>query len=57
MININKEWDFIIQETHLQKPTNDNLIKREMLFTLQILLSNSNLVNYSSLKTKYRNLN
>lgn len=56
MIDINKEWNFIIQETHLHQPTNENLMKREMLFALQLLLSSSNLVTYAILKSKYRNL-
>lgn len=38
-INLNQEWDFVASETHSKKPSRANLTRREMLFTLQILLS------------------
>lgn len=63
-INSNQEWDFIIAETHGEKPSRTNLAKREMLFALQILLAQIGLVtkagelhslrqNYSTLKEVY----
>lgn len=39
VINLEKEWDFVIYETHKEKPNTNNLIKRELLFLIQILLS------------------
>ncbi len=39
MINLNKMWDFIIIETHRKKVNSKNLIRREYLFALQILLA------------------
>ncbi len=39
MINKQKEWEFIVNETHKEKPNSKNLLKREKLFALQILLS------------------
>jgi len=39
-INLNKEWDFIIAETHREKPRKTNVLKRESLFVLQILIKN-----------------
>lgn len=45
-INFDKEWAFIQDEIHKEKPTKDNLVKRELLFILQILLSNMNDFNY-----------
>lgn len=38
-INLDQEWDFIIAETHREKPSKTNLLRRELLFALQILLS------------------
>lgn len=40
------EWDFIKDETHKEKPTKNNILKRELLFILQILLSNMTCFNY-----------
>ncbi len=37
-MNPNKEWKFIQREIHAEKPTRKNAMKREVLFTLQILL-------------------
>ena len=36
---INQEWDFIVAETHSEKPSKTKLAKKEMLFFLQILLA------------------
>jgi len=47
-----KEWDFIIAETHNNKDKK-NLIRREILFAMQILLSKLELKNYFSLKKVY----
>ena len=52
-INFQKEWDFIISETHNEKLNSKNLIKREILFVLQILLNKCELNNYSTLKKIY----
>ncbi len=38
-MNIDREWNFIVAETHREKPNNINKLKREVLFVLQILLS------------------
>ena len=38
-INLDEEWDFIIKEVHKEKPNKDNLLKRELLFILELLLS------------------
>ncbi len=46
-MNLNEEWVFIKDEIHKEKPTKNNLLKRELLFTLQILLSNINFLNNS----------
>jgi len=51
-IYFKKEWEFIIAETH-KKFKKTDLLKREVLFTLQILLSKSELENYSRLKRIY----
>lgn len=51
--NFNNEWKFIISEIHNKKPSKSNLIKREILFSLQILLSKIEIKNYLSLKKVY----
>lgn len=38
-IYLNKEWEFISSETHKEKANLKNKLKRELLFLLQILLS------------------
>ena len=38
-ININQEWNFVVTETHGEKANAKNLLKRELLFALEILLS------------------
>ena len=59
-ININQEWDFVVTETHGEQPSRVNLIKREILFSLQILLSNigtiTNTIERRSLGKKYYGL-
>lgn len=51
--NFNREWGFITAETHNKKPRKTNLVKREILFGLQILLSNLEIKNYLKLKKVY----
>ena len=41
-MNLDKEWVFIKDEIHKEKPIKNNILKRELLFILQILLSNTN---------------
>ena len=64
-INFKREWKFIQTEVHKERPNKRNQFKRELLFILQVLLSNSadsNSVNdfrvfiYSKTKEKYINL-
>ena len=58
-MNLDKEWDFIIGEVHKEKPTKNNLLKRELLFILQILLANRNKFSqsiYLKSKKKYLSL-
>ena len=58
-MNLNKEWNFIKNEIHKDKPTKNNLLKRELLFILQILLSNINSFNrsiYFKSKKRYLSL-
>lgn len=50
--NFNQEWKFIIAETH-KKFRKTDLIKREVLFGLQILLSKLEVKNYLALKDIY----
>jgi hypothetical protein len=38
-IDLNETWANITREVHCEKPSRSNLIKREFLFRLQILLS------------------
>ena len=51
--NLNREWKFIISETRDERPAKNNLIKRETLFGLQILLSKLEIKNYLALKEIY----
>ncbi|MEK7562055.1 MAG: hypothetical protein AAB509_00030 [Patescibacteria group bacterium] len=53
--DINQEWKFITAETHDKKFRKTNLIKREILFSLQILLSKTEKKNYLALKKIYAN--
>jgi len=50
--NLNKEWKFITTETHSKKDRKD-LIKREILFILQILLCKMEIGIYLKLKKIY----
>jgi hypothetical protein len=50
--NLNREWDFITEETHKKFRKSDTL-KREILFVLQILLSKLEIQNYFTLKKIY----
>lgn len=34
-----KEWKFIISQTHGESPNSTNLMRRELLFIMQILLT------------------
>lgn len=38
-INLNKTWEHLAAAVHRTKPNRNNLLKREALFGLQILLS------------------
>lgn len=51
--NFNQEWEFITTETHSKKFRQTDLIKREILFGLQILLSRLEIKNYLVLKKIY----
>ncbi len=51
--NFNREWKFITAEIHKRKSRKTNLIKREILFGLQILLSKMERKNYFALKEIY----
>lgn len=53
IIDFEKEWGFITAETHSEKFRKANLIKREILFALQILLSRFEKKNYFALKKTY----
>lgn len=50
--NFNREWKFILAETH-KKFRKTDLIKREVLFGLQILLGKLDIKNYIILKDIY----
>lgn len=63
-INLNQEWSFVTTETHKEKPNKANLLKRESLFALEILLGKIELTasphelnflkkNYLALKKLY----
>jgi len=56
-INLDEEWSFIKDEVHKEKVTENNSLKRQLLFVLQILLSNNthgiNNTHYLKLKNKY----
>lgn len=54
-INFDSEWNFITNEIHKEKAMKENLIKRELLFTLQVLLSEENIVIYKKTKDSYLN--
>ncbi len=48
-----QEWEFVTAETHNEKPRKNNLIKREILFGLQFLLSTMERKKYLALKEIY----
>jgi hypothetical protein len=50
--DFNQEWDFLVKETH-KKFRKADLIKREVLLGLQILLSKLEIKNYYALKKIY----
>lgn len=51
--NFGREWRFVTAETHNKMFGKTDLIKREILFGLQILLSRSEIKNYIALKKIY----
>lgn len=51
--NQEQEWNFITTEIHQEKPNKKNLIVREILFGLQILLRKLEIENYLALKNIY----
>jgi len=48
-ININQEWNFVVAETH-----NKSLAKKEILFALQILLCQIELITETSKRYFFR---
>jgi len=52
---LKKEWDFIVNEVHKKEKIRKRVIKREVLFTLQILLARREFDLYSKLKKIYLN--
>ena len=48
-----QEWEFVTAETHNKKFKKADLIKREILFGLQILLGKMERKNYLALKKVY----
>jgi len=55
LINFDYEWNFITNEIHREKVSNINLIKRELLFELQILLLRKEILIYKKTKEFYLN--
>ena len=55
-MNQEKEWRFITKEIHREKADKNNIVKRELLFVLEILLSKNSPI-YSKAKKTYLNLN
>ncbi len=51
--DFNREWEFIVAEVHNKKSKKANLIKKEILFCLQILLGRFEIKNYPALKEIY----
>lgn len=51
-LKIEDEWDFVIKETH-KRNSNNHLVKREMLFMMQIFLSKKNFDLYQKTKKQY----
>ena len=56
-MNSDNEWKFIQQEVHAEKPTKKNLLKREVLFCMQILLSRKDVAIYRKMKEFYSAMN
>ncbi|OFX40328.1 MAG: hypothetical protein A2X08_07680 [Bacteroidetes bacterium GWA2_32_17] len=58
-LNFNKEWDFITTEIHKEIPNKKKLVKRELLFTLELQLSKLYISKderfYKELKEIYQN--
>jgi len=58
--DINQEWGFVVAETHGEQSSKVNLVKREILFFLQILLSKisfmTNAIDLRSLEKNYYGL-
>ena len=54
-INFKKEWDFIVNEVHKKVKVRKKIIKREVLFVLQILLARREFDLYLKLKKIYLN--
>jgi len=55
-MDLTKEWNFIKREIHGEKPSKDNRLKRELLFVLQIMLSDTkstDISDYNKLKEIY----
>jgi len=52
---LKKEWDFIVNEVHKKVKVRKKVIKREVLFVLQILLARREFDLYSKLKRVYLN--
>jgi len=50
-----KEWDFIVNEVHKKVKVRKKVIKREVLFVLQILLARREFDLYLKLKKIYLN--
>jgi hypothetical protein len=53
--NLDKEWKFIIKETHRDKSNPKNVFRREMIFYMQIFLSKSEIGMYKYFKDLYLN--
>lgn len=52
-LNQNKEWAFIVKEVHKESYNGKNLLKREILFILQLLLSKNEVDIYLLTKKHY----
>ena len=49
-MNTSSEWKFIQQEVHAEKPTEKNLLKRDVLLFLQILLAKEDVAIYRKVR-------
>lgn len=52
-MNLDKEFDFIIKETHKEKASAKNFFKRRLLLAMQILLPKRDFKTYKFLKQIY----